>query len=67
MSRRSSTSGLTIASGVNINSVSGDGPRPPPRRRAGSVAGQQGRTSSISSDRNNDSQNSRRSLSTVVS
>ncbi|XP_065358862.1 E3 ubiquitin-protein ligase Nedd-4 isoform X2 [Calliphora vicina] len=64
MSRRSSNSGSV---GVAMQaSVSGDGPRPPPRRRSASVAGQQSRAPSITSEyRNNSVQTSRRSLSTL--
>ncbi|KAM7356683.1 E3 ubiquitin-protein ligase Nedd4 isoform 2-T3 [Cochliomyia hominivorax] len=67
MSRRSSNASTTTVSVGMNSSVSADGPRPPPRRRAASVAGQQSRTSSTTSDhRSNGSQNSRRSLSALT-
>lgn len=64
MSRRSTNSDSSAIIAPLTNSIVGDGPRPPPRRRAASVTGQQ---SIIPSDNSNNVRHTRRSLSTAVS
>lgn len=67
MSRRSMNSDSPVVNSSLANSIVGDGPRPPPRRRAASVTGQQSRILSVSDNGNNVGHTPRRSLANAVS
>ncbi|TMW53583.1 hypothetical protein DOY81_001347 [Sarcophaga bullata] len=65
MSRRSTNSGSSAVNSSLTSPIVGDGPRPPPRRRAASVTGQQSRIPSVSDNGNNVGHTPRRSLANV--